>query len=97
MADREPLSAGEIRAELPEGWSYDADADEVVRTYEFEDYLDGVDFASEVGDLAEEEFHHPTITIRYGEVEVRFTDHEAGGVSATDIEMAERCNERRAA
>jgi 4a-hydroxytetrahydrobiopterin dehydratase len=95
MADREPLPAEEIRDRLPEGWSYDADADEVVRTYEFEEYLDGVDFAAEVGDLAEEEFHHPTIEIRYGEVEVRFTDHEAGGVSEKDVEMAERCNDRR--
>jgi 4a-hydroxytetrahydrobiopterin dehydratase len=94
MADREPLDADDVESGVPENWAYDADAEEIVRTYEFEEYLDGVAFATEVGELAESEFHHPTIEIRYGEVEVRYTDHEAGGVSERDIEMAELTDER---
>ena len=39
-------------------------------------------------EIAETEFHHPTIEIRYGEVEVRFTSHEEGGVTDQDLEMA---------
>ncbi|MFB6072967.1 MAG: 4a-hydroxytetrahydrobiopterin dehydratase [Halobacterium sp.] len=82
-----------IEQRLPDQWAL-AD-DEIVRTYEFDDYLEGVAFASEVGELAEEEFHHPEIRIRYEEVEVRFTSHEAGGVTERDIEMAENCDELR--
>lgn len=90
MAD--VLSDEEIEKNLPEGW--ERDGDEIVRAYEFEEYLDGVDFAGEVGELADEEFHHPEMIVRFDEVEVRFTSHEAGGVTEQDVEMAERCNER---
>ncbi len=94
MAEREPLDTDEIASTVPEHWVYDEDDEEIARTYEFDDYLDGVAFATEVGELAETEFHHPTIEIRYKEVEVRYTDHEAGGVSERDAEMAELTDER---
>jgi len=91
MAER--LSDDEIADRLPDGWTLDGD--EIARVYEFDDYLEGVVFASEVGELAEEEFHHPEIRIRYEEVEVRFTSHEAGGVTEQDIELAELCDDLR--
>jgi len=94
MADREPFDPDEIASAIPDGWAYDENEEEIVRTYEFDNYLDGVAFATEVGELAEAEFHHPTIEIRYKEVEVRYTDHEAGGVSERDAEMAELTDER---
>lgn len=81
------LDSEEIDRKLPDGW--DRDGDEVVRTYEFDDYLDGVAFAASVGEVAEEEFHHPTIEIRYGEVEVRLTSHEEGGITDKDVRLAE--------
>ncbi|WP_138005434.1 4a-hydroxytetrahydrobiopterin dehydratase [Halalkalirubrum salinum] len=87
------LSDEEIDEALPRGW--DRDGDEIVRTYEFDDYLDGVSFAGTVGELAEEEFHHPEIIIGYKTVEVRFTSHEAGGITDDDIRLAELCNDER--
>jgi 4a-hydroxytetrahydrobiopterin dehydratase len=86
----ELLSDEEIESQLPEGW--ERDDDEIVRTYEFDDYLDGVSFATTVGEIAEEEWHHPEIRIHYKKVEVRFTDHEAGGISNQDIRLAELVN-----
>ena len=85
MAD--VLSDDKISERLPREW--DRDGEEIVRTYEFDDYLEGVAFAAEAGELAEEEFHHPEITIRYKEVEVRYTSHEAGGITEDDLYMAE--------
>jgi 4a-hydroxytetrahydrobiopterin dehydratase len=86
----ELLSDEEIESQLPEGW--EREDDEIVRTYEFDDYLAGVSFATTVGEIAEEEFHHPEIRIHYKEVEVRFTDHEAGGISDQDMRLAELVN-----
>ncbi|UPW00892.1 4a-hydroxytetrahydrobiopterin dehydratase [Halorussus gelatinilyticus] len=91
MADL--LSDDEIETQLPDGW--ERIDDEIVRVYEFDDYLEGVAFASEVGELAEEEFHHPTIVIRYEEVEIRFTSHEEGGITDDDVNMAELTNDLR--
>ena len=64
-------------------------------TYAFEDFRDALEFTYEVGELAEEEFHHPTITVRYEEVEIRFTSHEEGGITDADVEMAELTNDLR--
>jgi len=91
MADL--LSDEEIEEQLPRNWNHEGE--EIARTYEFDDYLDGVSFAATVGEIAEEEFHHPTIEIRYGEVEVRLTSHEEGGITDRDVHMAELFEETR--
>ncbi|MFB6296687.1 MAG: 4a-hydroxytetrahydrobiopterin dehydratase [Halobacteriales archaeon] len=89
MADL--LSDDEIEARLPENWH--RDGDEIVRVYEFDDYLDGVSFAATAGEIAEEEWHHPAIEIRYGEVEIRLTSHEEGGITDQDIHVAQLFDE----
>ncbi|MDZ7746412.1 MAG: 4a-hydroxytetrahydrobiopterin dehydratase [Halobacteriales archaeon] len=87
----EPLSPDEIETQLPDEWS--RDGDEITRTFEFDSYLAGVGFAAGAGGLAEEAFHHPTITIEWREVEVRLTTHDAGGITTKDIGLAERLDE----
>ncbi|WP_306053045.1 4a-hydroxytetrahydrobiopterin dehydratase [Natronococcus wangiae] len=91
MADL--LSDDEIDAQLPDEWAQEGD--EIARTYEFDDYLRGVNFAQMVGEIAEAQFHHPEIIIRYEEVEIRLTSHEAGGITEDDIEMAELIESER--
>ena len=91
MADL--LSNEEIDDRLPADW--ERDGDEIVRVYEFDDYLDGVAFASAVGEIADEEFHHPEMIVRYDEVEVRLTSHEAGGITDRDVELSERFDDVR--
>jgi 4a-hydroxytetrahydrobiopterin dehydratase len=91
MADL--LSDDAIDAQLPDGW--ERDGDEIVRTYEFDDYLDGVTFAMAVGEVAEEEFHHPEIVIGYQTVEVRLTSHEEGGITDKDIRLANLFDDER--
>lgn len=85
------LSDAELEENVPRKWT--VDGDEIVRTFTFDDYLDGVEFAVECAELAEEEFHHPTITIGYEEVEVRLTSHDSGGITDRDVHMAELFND----
>lgn len=80
------LDDDEIADRLPETW--DREGDEIVRTYEFDDYLTGVDFATELAEIADEEFHHPELIIGFRAVEVRLTSHEAGGITDDDIRLA---------
>ncbi|NGM68039.1 4a-hydroxytetrahydrobiopterin dehydratase [Natronolimnobius sp. AArcel1] len=89
----ELLSDEEIETELPESWS--REDDEVVRTYEFDDYLHGVNFAQMVGEIAESQAHHPEIIIGYKTVEIRLTSHEEGGITDADLEMAELIESER--
>jgi 4a-hydroxytetrahydrobiopterin dehydratase len=85
------LTDEEIEAQLPDGWN--REDDEIVRTFEFDSYLDGLGFLSGAGGLAEEAWHHPEMTITWGEVEVRLTTHDEGGITEKDIDLADRLNE----
>lgn len=87
----ELLPDDEIAAGLPDGW--DREGDEIVCTFEFDSYLEGVGFAAGAGGLAEEAFHHPDMCIGWREVEVRLTTHEAGGITRNDLDLAARFNE----
>jgi 4a-hydroxytetrahydrobiopterin dehydratase len=87
----ETLTDEEIESQLPDGWT--REGDEIVRTYEFDSYLEGVGFAAGAGGLAEEAFHHPELTISWQEVEVRLTTHDAGGITEKDIDLAARFDE----
>lgn len=84
------LSDSEIEAQLPANW--DREGEEIVRTFEFDGYLDAVGFVAGAGGIAEDAWHHPEMTIRWGEVEVRLTTHDAGGITRNDIDLAERLN-----
>ena len=85
------LSEEAIEAGLPGEW--EREGEEIVRTYEFDSYLEGVGFAAGAGGLAEEAFHHPTLTIEWCEVTVELTSHEEGGITGKDIDLAERLDE----
>jgi len=85
------LDDDEVDRRVPEGW--ERDRDEIVRTYEFDDYLDGATFLGELAEIAEAENHHPEMILRWGEVEVRFTTHDAGGITEKDLRMAELCDD----
>ncbi|MWV64792.1 4a-hydroxytetrahydrobiopterin dehydratase [Halorubrum sp. JWXQ-INN 858] len=85
------LSAAEVERALPDGWR--RDGTEIVRTYGFDAYLDGVTFANAVAEVAEEQHHHPTMEIGYESVTVRFTTHEVDGVTKRDLRSAGLCND----
>jgi 4a-hydroxytetrahydrobiopterin dehydratase len=87
----ELLTDEEITAQLPDGWG--RGGDEIARTFEFDGYLDAVGFAAGAAGVAEEAWHHPEMTIRWGEVTVRLTTHDAGGITGKDVDLAERFND----
>ena len=50
----------------------------ITKTFEFNSYLDGIDFVNEVANLAEQENHHPDIEIVYCKVTISLTTHDVG-------------------
>ena len=82
------LSDIEIQRELGSlgGWSRRGDT--LVKTYVFDTFPEGITFVDQAAVQAEGMQHHPDIDIRYTKVTVTLSTHDAGGVSALDIEMA---------
>ncbi|HUP20995.1 MAG TPA: 4a-hydroxytetrahydrobiopterin dehydratase [Gemmatimonadota bacterium] len=65
----------------------------LVRTFELEDFLDAIDFVNAVADVAEEEGHHPVITIDYDDVTFTVWTHAIGDLSENDFILAAKIDE----
>jgi len=68
------------------GWTRDGNV--LTRTFSFGAYGAGVGFAVAVAVAAEKRDHHPDLAIGWRRVEVRWSTHDAGGITALDVEMA---------
>jgi len=66
---------------------------QIQRTFDFERYPDGLIFASRVGRLAQEQDHHPTITIRFKKVTLEWSTHAIKGLHRNDFVMAAKSDE----
>ena len=74
-----------------EGWAREGDA--LVKQYRFEDFSAAMGFAVRVGLASEKRDHHPDLEIGWGRARVRWTTHDAGGITSLDTELAARTDE----
>ena len=61
---------------------------ELIKTFQFKDFLAALAFVNRVGELAEAAGHHPDIDIRYNHVRLGLTTHDAGGLTTKDFDLA---------
>ncbi|MFL5488960.1 MAG: 4a-hydroxytetrahydrobiopterin dehydratase [Gemmatimonadaceae bacterium] len=97
MAER--LSDIAIQRELGNlsGWSRRGDV--ITKTFQFRNFLSGIDFVTAIARAAEAADHHPDIDIRYTKVTCTLSTHSAGGITQKDLDMAreiDRAQERLA-
>ncbi|HET8738818.1 MAG TPA: 4a-hydroxytetrahydrobiopterin dehydratase [Acidimicrobiia bacterium] len=69
-------------------WSW-AD-NEITRTFEFADFNESMGFVTRVALAAEKADHHPDIDIRWNKVTLSLSTHSEGGVTAKDLELADK-------
>ena len=58
------------------------------RTYKFDDFSKAMTFANGIGEAAEEEDHHPRLTVEWGRVNVAWWTHKIRGLHRNDFIMA---------
>ena len=58
------------------------------RTYAFADFRAALDFTIKVGEMAEEQDHHPNIYLTWGEVKVTIWTHKIDGLTESDFVFA---------
>jgi len=66
----------------------------ITRTYEFKDFLEAMKFVNAVAALAEQAQHHPDLDVRWNQVTLAFTTHDAGGLTNKDFLLARECDAR---
>lgn len=60
------------------------------RAFRFENFADALAFTNRVGEIAEDEGHHPAILTEWGRVTVTWWSHKIGGLHRNDFVMAAR-------
>ena len=71
-----------------EGWARSDDGIAIEKKYTFKSFREAFGFMTE-GALAAEKFnHHPEWFNVYNRVEVRLTNHDAGGLTELDFKLA---------
>ena len=58
------------------------------KEFRFKNFREALDFTNRVGDLAEEQGHHPDIHIHWNKVELVLWTHAIGGLHENDFVMA---------
>ena len=94
-----PLALDEARAFLDQtpGWELIDDATKIRRTFTLDNFAAAMTLVQKVGDLAEDEGHHPDITFGWGYCTVLFYTHKIKGLHENDFIMAAKVNALAAA
>jgi len=65
----------------------------LVKEFKFKDFVEAKYFLDLVSVIAEEQGHHPTMTVIYNKLKITLTTHAAGGLTDNDFIMAKIIDE----
>ena len=67
-------------------WAYLENS--IKKDYQFESYMDSIEFINRLAKQAELNNHHPDMIVGWCKIKVSFTSHEKGGLTNQCLEMA---------
>lgn len=65
----------------------------LTREFKFPDFRTALDFVNQVGELAEQQGHHPNIMLTWGHVEISIWTHKIDGLTESDFIMAAKIDQ----
>ena len=84
--DLELLDPNEVADGL-DGWT--GGPDFITKVFRFEDFAQAFGWMARIAIIADKADHHPEWFNVYNRVDVTLTTHDAGGVTARDVALAE--------
>ena len=60
----------------------------IEREFSFPNFVDALQFTNQVGELAEQEGHHPDIYLAWGKVGIKIWTHKINGLTESDFVLA---------
>lgn len=92
--DSPPVAAGQrpaLLAGLP-GWTVapEGGVDMLTKRYPLKNFVAALEAAQRIGELAEEEDHHPRLVVEWGSLTVTWWTHTINGLHMNDFVMAAR-------
>ena len=87
----EPGQVEALLAEVP-GYRLDAARGAISKEYPFADFYETIAFVNALAYIANQEDHHPDLTVSYSKCKVSFSTHDAGGLTENDFICAAKVN-----
>tara|TARA_Y100000588_G_C14228674_1_gene914251 strand:+ start:1200 stop:1547 length:348 start_codon:yes stop_codon:yes gene_type:complete len=85
-----PLKGNELKdihAQLEQRWKI-IEEHHLEKEYKFDDFRQALDFTVRVGEMAEEQDHHPDIYLAWGKVKITIWTHKINGLTESDFVFA---------
>jgi len=82
----------EVTAEISQLSDWKVVEAKLHREFKFSNFVEAFAFMTKVAIVAEKMDHHPELFNVYSRVVIDLTTHDAGGISALDIELAKKIN-----
>ncbi len=85
-----PLQEAQIQeylSQLKTAWGV-IEQKKIRKEFKFKDFKEALNFVNQVGELAEQENHHPDISLAWGKVVIELSTHAINGLSENDFILA---------
>ena len=90
----EPLKGTAVQGlltELGNDWQV-VEQHHLEKVYKFKNFQQGLDFVNKVGQLAEEQGHHPDVQLAWGKVALTVWTHKIDGLHESDFVFAAKAD-----
>lgn len=83
-----PLSPERIRELSAQLKGWEVVENRLRKDFKTKDFISALKLANRIGEIAEEEYHHPDLLVRWGKVGVEIWTHAIDGLSENDFILA---------
>lgn len=81
----------ELAGRIHDDWDL-VDEHHLEREFDFDDFQQALDYTNKVGEMAEEQDHHPEIYLTWGEVKLKIYTHKIDGLTESDFVWAAKAD-----
>ncbi|HJN50644.1 MAG: 4a-hydroxytetrahydrobiopterin dehydratase [Pseudomonadales bacterium] len=82
----------ELHDQLNDGWEI-VDEHHLTRSFRFKDFTGALVYVNRIGEMANEQQHHPDIYLAWGKVRVDVWTHKIDGLTESDFIFAARADQ----
>ncbi len=89
-----PLDANEavpLLSQLEDDWEV-VNQHHLARSYKFKNFAQALEFVNRIGQMAEEQGHHPDLYLAWGKTRVEIWTHKINGLHEADFVFAAKCD-----
>ncbi len=75
-----------------EGWNL-VNEHHITKSFKFLNFVKALEFVNRVGELAEQQGHHPDILLAWGKADITLWTHKINGLTESDFIMAAKIDQ----